>query len=163
MAVEIKVAPDERLEYVSVYDNDTAANSKYFNITELSDTFSGGKNAFLIAGSDLLVPSTEVKVQVRDANGKVCYVEYANGFPTEYYEGISKVVAVYVYPTDTAFGPATITILGEANDVPQDWNGRYNVKWQKQININPALPNTTRVRFYKRPKVTISELLQPLY
>ena len=135
MAVEIKVAPDERLEYVSVYDNDTAANSKYFNITELSDTFSGGKNAFLIAGSDLLVPSTEVKVQVRDAAGNCLYVEYSNGNP-EYYEGISKVAAVYVYPTDTAFGPATITILGEANDVPQEWNGRYNVKWQKSFKVN---------------------------
>jgi hypothetical protein len=31
----------------------------------------------------------------------------------EYYEGISKVVAVYVYPNTTAFGPATITILGQ--------------------------------------------------
>ena len=162
MAVDIKVSPDEKLELVQTYITDTNSNSDYFNISELPDTFSGGKNAFLLAGSDKLLANTEIKIQIRDANGNLCYVEYANGSP-EYYEGNSKVVAVYVYPTTTAFGPATITILGQLKDVPQEWNGLYSVKWTKQININPALANTTRVRFYKRPLVTINEILQPLY
>ena len=163
MAVEIKVAPDEKLELVQVLIEDTNPTSEYFNITELPDTLSGGKNAFLIAGSDKLLSNTEVKVQIRDANGKVLYHEFSNGYPVDYYEGNSKVCAVYVYPTDTAFGPATITILGQLKDTPIEWNNRYSVKWTKTININPALPNTTRVRFYKRPKVTITELLEPLY
>ena len=162
MAVDIKVAPDEKLELVQTYITDTNPNSDYFNISELPDTFSGGKNAFLIAGSDKLISNSEIKIQIRDAAGNVCYVEYSNGNP-EYYEGNSKVVAVYVYPTLTAFGPATITILGQLKDAPKNWNGVYSVKWQKQININPALGNTTRVRFYKRPQVTIAELLEPLY
>jgi len=163
MAVDIKVAPDEKLELVQTYITDTNPNSDYFVISELPDTFSGGKNAFLIAGSDKLLANTEVKVQVRDAAGNVCYIEFSNGLPTEYYEGNSKVVAVYVYPTLTSFGPATITILGQLKDVPTEWSGLYNVKWQKQVNINPALANTTRVRLYKRPLVTISEILEPLY
>jgi len=162
MAVDIKVAPDEKLELVQTYITDTNTNSDYFNISELPDTFSGGKNAFLIAGTNKLLANTEIKIQIRDAAGKVCYVEYANGNP-EYYEGISKVAAVYVYPTLTAFGPATITILGQLRDVPQEWNGLYSVKWEKQININPALSNTTRVRFYKRPIVSIVEQLSPIY
>jgi hypothetical protein len=163
MAVDIRVAPDEKLELVQTYITDTNPNSDYFVISELPDTFSGGKNAFLIAGSDKLLANTEIKIQIRDAAGKVCYVEYSNGLPLEYYEGNSKVVAVYVYPTLTAFGPATITILGQLKDVPQEWNGLYSVKWERQVNINPALANTTRVRLYKRPSVTIKELLQPLY
>ena len=177
MAVDIKVAPDEKLELVQTYITDTSLNSDYFNISELPDTFSGGKNAFLIAGSDKLLANTEIKIQIIDAAGNICYVEYANGAipiydpknPSiilsygDYYEGNSKVVAVYVYPNLTAFGPATITILGQAKDVPQEWNGLYSVKWTKQVNINPALPNTTRVRFYKRPKVSITEILQPIY
>jgi hypothetical protein len=177
MAVDIKVAPDEKLELVQTYITDTNSNSDYFNISELPDTFSGGKNAFLIAGTDKLLANTEIKIQIRDANDNLCYIEYANGSipvydPTDltkilsygdYYEGNSKVVAVYVYPNVTAFGPATITILGQLKDVPQEWNGLYSVKWTKQININPALANTTRVRFYKRPKVSITEILQPLY
>lgn len=162
MAVDIKVAPDEKLELVQTYVTDTNLNSDYFNISELPDTFSGGKNAFLLAGSDKLLANTEIKIQIRDANGNLCYIEYSNGSP-EYYEGNSKVVAVYVYPSITAFGPATITILGQLKDVPQEWNGLYSVKWTKQININPALVNTTRVRFYKRPQVSIKEIIEPLY
>ena len=162
MAVDIKVAPDERLELVQTYITDTNSNSDYFNISELPDTFSGGKNAFLLAGSDKLLANTEIKIQIRDAVGNVCYVEYSNGSP-EYYEGNSKVVAVYVYPNITAFGPATITIVGQLKDVPTEWNGLYSVKWERQININPALANTTRVRFYKRPKVSITEIVEPLY
>jgi hypothetical protein len=162
MAVDIKVAPDEKLQLVQTFIVDNSPSSDFFNITELPDTLSGGKNAFLIAGSNKLSPQTEVKVQVRDAAGNVCYVEYANGSP-EYFEGISKVVAIYVYPNETAFGPATITILGQVTDVPNEWKNRYNVKWEKTININPSLPNTTRVRFYKRPKVQIVENLEPIY
>ena len=162
MAVDIKVAPDEKLELVQTYITDTNSNSDYFNISELPDTFSGGKNAFLLAGSDKLLANTEIKVQIKDSEGKLCYIEYSNGSP-EYYEGNSKVVAVYVYPNTTAFGPATITILGQLKDVPQEWNGLYSVKWTKQININPALANTTRVIFYKRPQVSITEIVEPLY
>ncbi len=157
MAVEIKVAPDERLELVRAQITDTTLNSDYFNVTELSDTFSGGKNAFLIAGSELLEPNTEVKVQIRDSAGEVVYCEFSDGYPDEYYEGISKVVAVYVYPTETAFGPATITLIGQIRD------SLDLVKWERKINIDPSLPNTTRVRFYKRPKVSIVEELAPIY
>ena len=174
MAILQKTSFAENIEKYQVLVNDTDPNSTYFKITELPDTFTGGKNAFLIQGSEFLVPSTVIKIEIKDAQGNIIYSEPGRGFVTasfdqsgnpvitEYYEGTSKPVAVYVYPDTTAFGPCTITILGEANDVPQEWNGRYNVKWQKQININPALPNTTRVRFYKRPKVTISELLQSI-
>ena len=157
MAVEIKLAPDEKLELVRAQITDATLNSNYFNVTELSDTFSGGKNAFLIAGSELLEPNTEVKVQIRDSVGKVLYCEFSDGSPDEYYEGISKVVAVYVYPTETAFGPATITLVGQIRDTLDI------VKWQRTINIDPSLPNTTRVRFYKRPIVSIVEQLSPIY
>lgn len=157
MAVEIKVAPDEKLELVRAQIIDNSLNSDYFNVTELSDTFSGGKNAFLIAGSELLEPNTEVKVQIRDSAGEVLYLEFSDGYPTEYYEGISKVVAVYVYPTVTAFGPATITLVGQVRD------SLDLVKWERQINIDPSLPNTTKVRFYKRPIVSIIEQLAPIY
>jgi hypothetical protein len=157
MAVEIKVAPDEKLELVRAQIIDTTLNSDYFNVTELSDTFSGGKNAFLIAGSALLEPNTEVKVQIRDSAGEVLYCEFSDGYPDEYYEGISKVVAVYVYPTEVAFGPATITLIGQIKDTLD------LVKWERKINIDPSLPNTTKVRFYKRPTVSIVEQLSPIY
>jgi hypothetical protein len=184
---------DDRLEKVNVLINDTDPNSTYFKVTELNDTFTGGKNAFLIQRSEYLVAHTLIKIQIKDANGDIIYHEPGEGIVsasvggepivTEYYEGTSKVVAVYIYPNKTidanglpldgtAFGPATITILGELKEyesnglrlpVPDDWKDTYNVKWTRTVNVNPSLANVTKIRFYKRPTATIKELLQPLY
>lgn len=193
MSVIKKTLFDEKLEKINVLINDTDKDSKYFKITELNDTFTGGKNAFLIQGSEYLVADTIIKIQIKDANGDTIYYEPGEGmvsssvngesFVSEYYEGTSKVVAVYIYPNTTidangnpldgtAFGPATITILGELKEyesnglklpVPDNWKDTYNVKWTRTINVNPSLPNVTKIRFYKRPAATIKELLQPLY
>jgi hypothetical protein len=182
MAILKKTLFPTNLDKYSVLVDDTDANSKYFNITELPNTLTGGKNAFLIAGSEYLVPDTLIKIEVKDSNGDVIYHEPGEGmisasfnsesFVTQYYEGVSKVVAVYIYP-ETSYGPCTITILGELKSyidangnvsaIPTNWTNTYNVKWQKQVNVNPSLPNTTKIRFYKRPAVTITEILNPIY
>ncbi len=185
MAVIKKTLFPKNLEKFAVLVNDTQSDSKYFKITELPDTFTGGKNAFLIAGSEYLVPDTKIQIELKDSAGNVIYHEPGEGtintnisgssntsIITEYYEGVSKVVAVYVYP-DTAYGACTLTILGELSEyqdangvtfpVPLDWENKYNVKWQKQIDVNPSLANTTKIRFYRRPTVSIDELLEPSY
>ena len=181
MAVIKKTLFPENLDRYQTFVTDTNPNSEYFKITELSDTLTGGKNAFLIQGSEYLVPDTLIKIEIKDAKGDIIYHEPGEGIVsasvggesivTEYYEGTSKVVAVYIYP-DTAYGPATITILGELSSynnnglntpIPIDWEGKYNVKWQKKINVNPSLANTTKIRFYKRPIASISETLSPIY
>ena len=170
MAILKKTLFDESLETVNVLVNDTDPNSRYFKITELPDTFTGGKNAFLIQGSPELVSDTIVKIQIRDSQGNIIYHEPGEGIP-EYFEGTSKVIAVYIYP-DTAFGPCTITILGELSEyvsngvrvpVPENWKDTYNVKWEKQINVNPILANTSKIRFYRRPKIDITESILPIY
>jgi hypothetical protein len=182
MAVIKKTLFPKNLEKFAVLVRDTEPDSKYFKITELPTTFTGGKNAFLIAGSEALVPDTKIQIELKDAAGNVIYHEPGEGlisasidgtsFMTEYFEGVSKVVAVYIY-NDTAYGPCTLTILGEVSEyvdgngittpVPVDWTGKYNVKWQKQIDVNPSLPNTTKIRFYRRPTPTITEIVEPIY
>ncbi len=185
MAVIKKTLFPKNLDKYAVLVNDIQPDSKYFKITELPDTFTGGKNAFLIAGSEYLVPDTKIQIELKDSAGNIIYHEPGEGMIntnvsgstnntiiTEYYEGVSKVVAVYVYP-DTAYGPCTLTILGELSEyedingitlpVPLDWENKYNVKWQSQIDVNPSLANTTKIRFYQRPQATITELLSPLY
>jgi len=170
MALLKKTLFDESIEKYNVFINDTAPFSEYFKITELPDTFTGGKNAFLIQGSEELVADSIIKIQIKDSKGDIIYNEPGEGIP-EYYEGTSKVVSVYVYP-DTAFGPCTITILGELKEynsngikipIPSNWEGTYNVRWQKQINVNPFVANTTKIRFYRRPKVAIEETILPIY
>jgi len=183
MAVIKKTLFAENLDKYNTFVVDTAPNSTYFNVTEIPDAFTGGKNAFLIAGSKELVADTLVKIEIKDAAGNTIYHEPGEGivsssingesFISEYYEGVSKVVAVYVYPDTTAYGPCTITILGELSSyydgnglltpIPIDWQGTYNVKWQRSVNVNPTLANTTKIRFYRRPTATITEILSPIY
>ncbi len=185
MAVIQKTLFAKNLSNYSVLVNDLDPTSTYFKVSELPDTFTGGKNAFLIAGSEYLVADTKIQIELKDSAGNVIYHEPGEGMVntnisgstnstiiTEYYEGVSKVVAVYVYP-DTAYGPCTLTILGELSSyidgngitqiVPTNWENKYNVKWEKTINVNPALANTTKIRFYRRPLVTINELISPVY
>jgi hypothetical protein len=181
MAITKKTLFADNLDKYNTFVTDTDPLSKYFKLTELPDTFTGGKNAFLIQGSEYLVADSLIKIELKDAKGDVIYHEPGEGIisasvggepiTTEYYEGVSKLVSVYIYP-DTAYGPCTLTILGELSSydnngtyipIPANWEGSYNVKWQKQINVVPSLANNTKIRFYKRPTVKISEILSPIY
>jgi hypothetical protein len=151
--------------------NDTNPNSDYFRITEFKDTLTGGKNGFLIEGSEHLMESTELKVEILDVAGNPVYWEPGNGIP-EYYEGLSKVVSIYVYQ-DTPIGLGKITILGEAKtyvdengntqDIPDEWKNVYNLKWERNVQINRLLSNEDKVRFYRRPTVTINEIVKPIF
>lgn len=185
MAVIQKTLFAKNLDRYAVLVDDADPNSKYFKVTELPDTFTGGKNAFLVAGSKELVPDTKIQIELRDAAGNIIYHEPGEGYfsssfkdnndkpiITEYYEGVSKVVSVYVYP-DTSYGQCTLTMLGELSEytdgngivrpVPTEWENKYNVKWTKTINVNPSLANTTKIRFYQRPQAAITEILSPIY
>ena len=168
-----KYAPtlNEKLTTFQTFIVDTNPNSDYFRISEFKETLTGGKNGFQIEGSEHLLESTEIKIEVLDVEGNTVYYEPGDGIP-EYYEGISKVVSVHVYE-DTPIGEATITVLGElktyidadgvVRDVPTEWKGIYNCKWERRVKINKFLSNEDKVRFYRRPKVTISEIVKPLF
>ena len=165
-----KYAPEQKLSSYQTFIVDENPNSDYFRITEFKDTFTGGKNGFLIEGSEYLKESTEIKIDILDVNGNPIYYEPGNGIP-EYYEGISKLIAVYIYE-DTPIGLGKITILGELKEyddngvkrtIPENWKGAYNVKWEKTFQINKNLANEDRVRFYRRPVVNITEINKPIF
>ena len=171
MAIIKKFSPFQNLSSFQVFLNDTERTSQYFKITEFEDTLTGGKNGFLIEGSEYLKESTEVKVELLDVENNPIYFEPGDGIP-EYYEGISKLVSVHVYD-DTPIGTGKITILGELKNyidengavvpVPDEWKGIYNVKWERTFQVNKNLNNETIVRFYKRPIVNITELVKPIF
>ena len=171
MAKIQKTSPLLGLKNFQVFLNDTVASSNYFRVSELSDTFTAGKNGFLIEGSPFLRGDTEIKIEVLDTNGDPLFTQAGEGIP-EYYEGLSKLVTAHVYQT-TPIGIGKITILGELKSyidengfeqpVPNEWEGVYNVKWEKDIKINKNIPNETRVRFIKRPIVEIEELDESFY
>ena len=165
-----KYSPLQNLSSFQTFINDENPNSDYFRITEFKDTFTGGKNGFLIEGSEYLKESTEIKIELLDVNGDPIYFEPGNGIP-EYYEGISKLIAVYIY-NDTPIGLGKITVLGELKEyddegvkrvVPDQWEGAYNVKWERTFQVNKNISNEDRVRFYRRPEVTIDEINKPIF
>jgi hypothetical protein len=171
MAKIQKTSPLLNLQNFQVFLTDTVASSNYFRISELSDTFTSGKNGFLIEGSPFLRGDTEIKVEVLDVEGNPLFVQPGEGIP-EYYEGLSKLVTAHVYQ-DTPIGIGKITILGELKSyidengfeqpIPADWDGIYNVKWERNVKINKNIPNETRVRFIKRPEIEIEELDESFY
>ena len=165
-----KYSPEQKLSSFQTFVVDENPNSDYFRITEFKDTFTGGKNGFLIEGSEYLKETTEIKIEILDVEGNPVFYEPAKGIP-EYYEGISSLIAVYVY-NDTPIGLGKITILGELkeyidNDVkraiPDTWRGTYNVKWERTFQINKLLANEDRVRFFKRPQINIDEINKPIF
>jgi hypothetical protein len=171
MAIIKSFASYQNLSNFGTFINDQVRTSEYFRITEFKDTFTGGKNGFLIEGSEHLKETTEIKIEILDVTGTPIYYEPGNGIP-EYYEGISKIVSVHVYE-DTPIGLGKITVLGElktyidengvVRDVPAEWRGIYNIKWERTFNVNKNLSNETIVRFYKRPKITIDEINKPIF
>tara|TARA_Y100000361_G_scaffold69462_1_gene61305 strand:- start:1449 stop:7826 length:6378 start_codon:yes stop_codon:yes gene_type:complete len=146
--------------------------SDYFNITEFPETMGGGKNGFLIEGSPLLKPTTKLKIDIVDVNGDAVYFEPATSNGKTFYDGTSAVVSVWVYD-DTPIGIGEITIMGELEEyidergirrpVPDKWVDTYNVKWTRRFKINPTLPNKEKVRFFKKPKVRIDEIVKQVY
>ena len=161
----------QNLTYFQTFVTDTNPNSTYFRITEFKEAFTGGKNGFLIEGSEHLKESTDIKIEILDVDGNPIYFEPGDGVP-EYYEGLSKVIAVYIYE-DTPIGNAKITILGElktyidgddiVQPIPAEWAGIYNVKWERDVKVNRLLANEDKVRFYVRPQVTITEIVKPIF
>ena len=168
-----KYAPtlNEKLTTFQTFIVDTNPNSDYFRISEFKEVLTGGKNGFQIEGSEHLLETTEIKIEVLDVEGNTVYYEPGDGIP-EYYEGISKVVSVHIYE-DTPIGEAIVTVLGElktyvdvdgvVRDVPTEWKGIYNCKWERKVKINKFLSNEDKVRFYRRPKVSITEIVKPLF
>ena len=172
----IKKFADNLTQPLTTYQTfvvDSNPNSDYFRITEFKEAFTGGKNGFLIEGSEHLKESTDIKIEILDVDNNPIYFEPGNGVP-EYYEGLSKVIAVYIYE-DTPIGNAKITILGELKTyidvdtdntiqpIPDEWAGIYNVKWERQFKINRLLSNEDKVRFYKRPEISITEIVKPIF
>ena len=155
----------------NTFITDTDPSSLYLKITEFNDVFSGGKNGFVIEGTEYLQNGTEVKIEVTDVNGDPLYSEPGDGIP-EYYEGIAKVVSVHVYD-DIPIGEGNITILAELKEytdatgdtipIPDEWKGVYNLKWQRRFTINKNFPNEDKVRFYFRPTVDVEEIVKPIF
>lgn len=152
----------QNLAQYQTWITDTDPTSRYFRLSQLPDVLTGGKNAFAINGSAELIGTTEVKIELIDSDGNTVFIQPIRN----YVEGLARIVSIEIY-ADTPPGLATLTVLGQlsrddrGNLPPDQFVNAYNVKWTKTINIAPELPNTTPIRLYQSPELTVTEILSP--
>ena len=156
-----KTLSKQNLAQLPVLITDTGPESRYFNIKQLSGVFTGGRNAFLISGTSLLKPNTEILVEMTDVNGNSLYVEAIRGFV----EAGARMIVVEVYE-NTPPGVAILTIVGTARinaetntPIPEALTNKSNVRWQKRIIIEPRNKNITPIRVKNQPQVFVEELI----
>ena len=140
---------------------DTDPDSTYFDVSEVPDILTGGKNLFMLKGNQsLLAPGSIIEIEVTDLNGRAIYHENAI-----YLEPGTKrrAVAIYVY-AHTSQGGGLITITGTAQRRPNgksvslDLQRTPNVKWQKRVDVFPQYQNKTRVIMKRPPNITLAEV-----
>ena len=64
MAIIKSYSPFLNLSNYSTFIVDSKPTSEYFRISEFKETLSGGKNGFLIEGSEYLKETTEIKIEI---------------------------------------------------------------------------------------------------
>jgi len=148
MAVSKKYLQKQDLSSIETFVIDNRPESIYFNVIDVEETIPGGKSTFQILGSKFLTPEVELKIELIDRNGNPIYIE-----PIKYLgDKPSRHVSVEIY-NDTPTGLATLTILGSADslsdgsEIPDEWKGLYNVKWERSVFIDPTLKNTEPILF----------------
>lgn len=137
---------------------DQGPRSDYFKISQFDGYFYGGRNAFLIAGAAMLRPNSKILVEVINKNGTTVYSAPIRDF----LEGNSRLIQVEVYG-DTPIGPGKIVVLGstdtfiDGRPIPDEWKGKYNVRWISDVIISPLIENRTPIRFTNNPKIEVTE------
>lgn len=145
------------LEYDS-YIEDTSENSTYFQVSNIPSIFAGGRNSFLVNGSDFLADNSILLMEIIDVEGNTIY----NTFVENYTVGYAKMVSVEIYDT-TPTGPATIVIMGkikqtvDGQPIPEEWKDSYNVRWTKNILVDYNVKSTSPLVFLNTPGISVVE------
>jgi hypothetical protein len=153
-----KVSFNQKLASYDVLIEDTSLDSEYFKVSQFPTGFSGGRNGFLLAGTPFLVPNSRILVEVVNVDGQTIYQEPVKN----YTEGNSKLISFEVYE-NTPPGLYKVILLGQArffkngSPVPETWDSKYNVRWSRDIIVEPLRRNTSPIRFKSQPRIFIEE------
>jgi len=137
---------------------DKATRSDYFKVTQFDGNFYGGRNAFLVAGADVLRQNSKILVEILNKDGATVYSAPVSSF----IEGNSRLVQIEVY-NDTPIGPGKLVLLGcadtylDGTPIPDNWKNKYNVRWITDVVISPLIENKTPIRFEKLPSMVATE------
>jgi hypothetical protein len=162
MARTRRTISPQRLNRVDVLIEDRGTRSDYFKLSQFDGYFSAGRNAFLVAGSTILRPRSKVLVEILTKDGSSLF---STPIPT-FLEGNSKLYQVEVYK-DTPIGPGKIIILGstttyaDGTPIPDEWQGKINVRWVTDVIISPLVKNRDQIRFQNTPELFVEEKFYP--
>lgn len=146
------------LHTYDVLIEDRGVRSDYFKISQFDGYFYGGRNAFLLAGANVLKPNSKILVEILNKDNETVYSAPVSSF----IEGNSRLIQIEVY-SDTPIGPGKIVILGSADyymdgtPIPPEWKNKYNVRWITDVIISPLVENKTPIRFVNAPSVQVVE------
>ena len=139
--------------------------SKHIIVSDMPESLPQGRSSFLIETSPFMKSGVEIQMDFIDSEGNSIYTEPVS----DYLEGTARRVFIEVY-NDTAPGIATLIIVGEltsvpedntifsdADPVPEEYEGHYNVRLTKQVIINPTAVNTQPIKFFTQPTAKITE------
>ena len=143
------------LDELDVYYEDDPLDPIFFNISGLPDRLPYGKTWFTISFNDsedtalFLKENSSVLFEFKDSNGTVLYSDLTN------YNDINGAAIAYVWlkvdpliswdVIEEGFG--TLTIVGELDNVPAEWQGVYNTRLTIPIDIRKNLPNIGPILF----------------
>jgi len=143
----------------TVLINQSQFDSSYFRLDDVPDVLTAGKNMFKIYGNnELLQAGTDISIQVTDINDQAVYHHVNNFVDTSG----RLVIGIWIYP-ETPPGLGKIEILGTAMQrpdgraIPVNWRNRPNVKWSREMVIQPTAVNKTPIIFQTIPGIKIFE------
>mgnify|MGYP003113941849 CR=1 FL=1 len=133
------------------------ASSQYFVISGFPADLPTGNSSFKIEGSNLLKPGVELKTEILDSQGNPIF-----HYPIPNYnkELPAQRVGIEVY-NDIAKGTGFLYVLGELDpkkvDVPQEFQGIYNVRFTAPIIVDTEARNSQPIKFFGDPTISVTE------
>ncbi len=139
-------------------------DKSYLNIEGVyNKTFSYGKHSFYISYDDhpgskyRLKEFSQILFEVKDVYGTVIY----SGNTEHVHINGSSIAFFYIKedPLRTDYGiangPATLTVMGELEGVPQEWQNTYNLKLTVPFEIRKNYPNESDIVFRQNPTMQV--------
>ena len=163
---------DKNRLYPRVYDLDKidvlveeANQGKYFTVSNLPSPITLGKHLFQISlnlaedeNGRRLKAASKVLFEFKDSAGNVIFSDLL----PELISNDSAAAFVWIKEDplriyeDIADGVGSLTIVGELNNVPNQWNGKYNVRTIIPVQISKFQANNSQIVF-KTPSVVLND------
>ena len=168
---------DLKLNDLIVFRDENINSSKYIVIDRLPSILTYGKHVFTLAQrsstENRIKPNSEILFEFKDSEGKVIYsdltgVSDTNGAVFAYVwlqnDPLKNKPNPYSYYDEILDGDGTLTIVYELENVPSEWEGKYNGRSTFSFDIRKNFPNLSPIFFQSssliQQKLNISESLE---